>query len=247
MNSRAALVTGISGGIGSAIGELLRANGWYVIGLDREGSGSAHCDAFLQFDLRDCTDTAKLQEAVITPLSSLCAEQSITALINNAALQILSPLSDLRIEDWQDTLAVNVTAPMLLSQALLPHLAAEGASIVNIGSVHAKATKPAFVGYATSKGALHALTRSMAVDLGTRARVMCVAPAAISTPMLLSGFIGNETALAGLAACHPAGQLGMPQDVADAVLFLINSKTAFLTGTTFYLDGGVLSRLHDPV
>ena len=142
---------------------------------------------------------------------------------------------------------VNLTAPFRLSQAFLADLEAARGTILNIGSVHARATKPEFAAYATSKAALHGLTRALAVDLGDRVRVVCLAPAAISTPMLMAGFEGHEAAFKSLEACHPAGRIGQPDEVAKAALFLTGPDAGFATGTTFWLDGGVLSRLHDPV
>src|SRR5690606_38684558 len=136
---------------------------------------------------------------------------------------------------------------MLLTQAFLNPLRRNSGCIVNVGSVHAQATKPEFVTYATMTSALHSRTRALAVDLGPRVRAVCLAPAAIATPMLQEGFVGREVAFAELGACHPAGRVGSPEEVAQAVTFLLSDRAGFLTGATLYLDGGILCRLHDPV
>ena len=128
----------------------------------------------------------------------------------------------------------------------MPQLRAHKGVILNIGSVHAQATKKEFVTYATTKAALHGLTRAMAVDLGPDIRVICLAPAAIATSMLKAGFEGKPAAFAELEQCHALERIGSPEEVADAAVFLLSEKAAFFTGSTIYLDGGVLSKLHDP-
>jgi NAD(P)-dependent dehydrogenase (short-subunit alcohol dehydrogenase family) len=112
--------------------------------------------------------------------------------------------------------------------------------------VHARATKPGFAAYATSKAALHGLTQALAVDLGPDVRVVGIAPAAINTPMLRAGFEGDPNAFAQLEAVHPAGRIGTPEEVATTIVWLASSAAAFMTGSVLWLDGGVLSRLHDP-
>jgi len=87
----------------------------------------------------------------------------------------------------------------------------------------------------------------MAVDLGGKVRVNTLAPAAISTPMLEEGFAKNPDGLKALAECHPVNRIGSTNEVAKAALFLCSDNASFITGATLYADGGVLSRLHDPV
>lgn len=241
------LITGIAGGIGSALGRAYKAAGFQVIGTGRRQTGAESCDVFIPADLdRLAVDDAVLatfREAVMAAVG----DKPLKALINNAATQILADTTRLTAADWQMTLNVNVTAPFRLVQTFLGELEQSRGSVLNIGSVHAQSTKPEFAAYATSKAALHGLTRALAVDLGGRIRVNCLAPAAISTPMLMAGFKGREDAFKNLEACHPVGRIGTPEECADAALFLTSDQAGFATGTVFYLDGGVLSRLHDPV
>jgi NAD(P)-dependent dehydrogenase (short-subunit alcohol dehydrogenase family) len=103
------------------------------------------------------------------------------------------------------------------------------------------------VAYATSKTALVGMTRALAVDLGGRVRVNAVCPAAIATPMLVAGFEGRDAAYQELAAMHPAGRIGQPDEVAKACLMLADPQLGFLTGACLGLDGGIGARLHDPV
>ena len=150
------------------------------------------------------------------------------------------------MQDWHDTLDVNLLAPFLLTQALLNNLERGNGSVVNISSVHARATKPGFVCYATSKAALAGLTRALAVDLGSRVRVNSINPAAVITPMLLEGFKGRDDQYAELAKMHPLGRIAEPSEIAQMAVFLASNKASFISGTAFNVDGGILSRLHDP-
>ncbi|MDG1418760.1 MAG: SDR family NAD(P)-dependent oxidoreductase [Maricaulis sp.] len=245
--SRAVLITGISGGIGSALGVAYLEAGYYVIGTGRSASTGSQCDQYLQADLNALAcDTAILEKFRLSVIDALNG-RTLDVLINNAASQNLAPLESLTIEAWQTSMNTNLTAPFLLAKILLPELERSGGNILNIGSVHALATKPEFVAYSTSKAALHGLTRALAIDLGGRVRVNCLAPAAISTPMLNAGFENNRSALKQLEACHPVNRIGTPEECAKVALFLTSDHAGFATGSVFYLDGGILSRLHDPV
>ncbi|MEP2494225.1 MAG: SDR family oxidoreductase [Parasphingorhabdus sp.] len=246
MTKPAALVTGSNGGIGKAIVSALHEAGWFVIGMDRNPHSHSKCDEFIHYDLADCCEEADFQTNCIEKILKAAGDHPIKALVNNAAVQILGSTEEIKPEEWHETLKVNLSAPLLMSQALLPHLREAKGSILNIGSVHAQATKKRFVAYATSKAALLGLTRALAVDLGPQVRVNCLAPAAISTDMLKAGFEGKEKEFAALEAAHPAGRIGNCEEVAQAALFLLAANTPFVTGCCFFLDGGILSRLHDP-
>lgn len=243
----AVFITGIAGGIGAALGSAYRKAGWHVVGSGRKAPDPAICDVFIEADLNRLAEDDNVLETVAADVRAGLNGAILAALINNAAVQILAPAEKLTAQDWRRTMNVNLTAPFRLSQALLPDLEAACGVIINIGSVHAQATKPEFSAYATSKAALHGLTRALAVDLGKRVRVVCLAPAAISTPMLMAGFEGHDAEFKSLEACHPSERIGLPEEVADAALFLTSPQAGFVTGSIFWLDGGVLARLHDPV
>jgi NAD(P)-dependent dehydrogenase (short-subunit alcohol dehydrogenase family) len=169
----------------------------------------------------------------------------LSVLINNAAIQILASTDTLSRADWRKTLDVNLLAPFFWTQVFLPELEEASGSVINISSIHAHLTKPSFVAYATSKSALSSLTRSLAVDLGGRVRVNAIEPAAIETEMLRHGFMGDTDLYARLAACHPSGTVGKPEDVANLALVLAGAGQ-FLSGAIVSLSGGIDSRLHDP-
>jgi NAD(P)-dependent dehydrogenase (short-subunit alcohol dehydrogenase family) len=169
----------------------------------------------------------------------------VAALVNNAAVQLLGSTDTLTADDWRTTLDVNVLAPFLLTQGLLPELERAGGSVVNVASVHAHLTKRGFVAYATSKAALVGLTRSLAVDLGSRVRVNAVLPAATATPMLHAGLGPGEVDTLG--AMHPLGRVARPGEIAAAVVYLASGAASFVTGAVLAVDGGIGARLHDPI
>jgi NAD(P)-dependent dehydrogenase (short-subunit alcohol dehydrogenase family) len=182
----------------------------------------------------------------VSELKALTAVSGLSVLVNNAAVQILGRTEAVSVQDWEVTLRTNLVAPFMLAQALLPELERARGSVVNIASIHAVATKPGFVAYATSKAALVGLTRALAVDLGPRVRVNAVNPAATATPMLLAGFAGRERDLETLGRMHPLERIADPDEVARTALFLASDAASFITGSTLHIDGGIGARLHDP-
>ncbi|MEO6994780.1 MAG: SDR family oxidoreductase [Lacunisphaera sp.] len=239
------LITGALGGIGQALCAVFRADGYFVIGTDRR-AGTCDCDRFIQRDILEvCGDDAS-RAAFIADVHAHLGEAGLTVLVNNAAVQILGRTESVSIGDWDATLHTNLVAPFLLVQALLLDLEKANGSVVNIASIHAVATKPGFVAYATSKAALVGLTRTLAVDLGPRVRVNAINPAATATPMLLAGFEGKPREFAALAQMHPLERIADPEEVAKTALFLASPAASFITGSTLHIDGGIGARLHDP-
>ncbi len=237
------LITGVSGGIGSALAKSFRESGYYVFGIDLSEGYDSYCDRFFNLDLNKfCTDaryrieqTGILDEYVT----------SLDVLINNAAVQRLDKFENLKLDDWQETLNVNLTAPMILSKIFLSRLKERKGCIINIASIHRDQTKREFIAYATSKSALIGFTKSLAVDLAGAVRVNAISPAAIKTQMLLDGFGGDESVLSKLNKLHPTQRIGEPEEVANLALFLSSKKAAFINGANIKLDGGISSVLTD--
>lgn len=241
MSAEAVIVTGAGGGIGKALVEVFEAKGVHAIGLARRS-----VDGLIGCDLAELGRTGALPADVRAAIDERLEGRRLRALINNAATQHLGKTAEIGWDRWQETLAVNLSAPFALVRIFLDRLQADGGCVLNIGSVHAQATKPEFAAYGTSKAALHGLTRALAVDLGPRVRVCGLAPAAIDTAMLRAGFEGNPEGFSALEAVHPVGRIGSPREVAEAAIWMTGPDAGFLAGTNVYLDGGVLSRLHDP-
>jgi NAD(P)-dependent dehydrogenase (short-subunit alcohol dehydrogenase family) len=244
---RSALVTGANGGIGEALCAAFHKAGWHVTATDLHPQSRAACDKYVNADLvRFSNDAAYRADRLKQFQESLPEQGKLAALINNAAVQIVAPVEKLASSDWFATYNVNVIAPFLLVQGLLPDLEAASGAVINVASIHATQTKPGFTAYATSKAALVGLTRALAVELGGRVRVNAICPAAVSTPMLSAGFAKDPQGLAKLASYHPSGTIGTPDEVAAFVVMLASDASKYVTGAILNLDGGISSRLFDP-
>lgn len=244
--TRCALITGSSGGIGQHLCEEFANAGWTVIGTDLAERKNAFVSHFIAADIGTFARDPRELEAFAKKVRSLCRNTPLQCIINNAATQHIGHLPNLAHDDIVSTFDTNVIAPMLIAKALHADLDNASGVIVNIGSVHAQATKSGFAAYAASKAALHGLTRALAVDLGPNIRVVTLAPAATETDMLRAGFEGRDVSFEELKAAHPLQRIASPGEIARLALFLSSAEASFVTGATFYADGGVLSRLYDP-
>jgi NAD(P)-dependent dehydrogenase (short-subunit alcohol dehydrogenase family) len=176
----------------------------------------------------------------------------LEALVNNAATQIIKPLLQTTVQEWDQAMATNLRAAYLTAKEAHALLARAGGAIVNIGSVHALATSVNVANYAASKGGLVALTRAQALEFASDSiRVNSVLPGAIDTEMLRQGLDRDESTpddpeekLKALAANTPLGRVGLPSEIARVILFLAdNDQSSFITGQSIIADGGALARL----
>lgn len=247
---KACLITGAAGGIGRALARTFSDAGYHVIATDIvELPGEIACASYIPGDLVKFVRDQRYAEGMVQEVRAAISGKHLRVLINNAAVQILGGVDHLSRPDWQTTLDVNLLAPFFLAQAFLPELEApsdEGASVINIGSIHARLTKKDFVAYATSKAALAGMTRAMAVDLGPRVRVNAIELGAIETDMLKAGFESKAEQYAALEGCHPQQRIGQPEDVARLALAIAQAGINFLHGACVELGGGISARLFDP-
>ena len=240
-------ITGAVGGIGRSLCQVFKDKDYFVVASDRIGAYNVVCDDFVQADLEQFCQVSTYRDQIMQEIRDALQGRELNALINNAAIQIVKATDDLTVGDWHTSLDVNLVAPFLLTQQLLPELEKASGAVVNIASIHAQLTKPEFVCYATSKAALVGLTKSLAVDLGPRIRVNAICPAAVETPMLLAGFEGDKNALKNLASMHPMNRIARTEEIADVAVFLVSGMSNFMTGEVLNICGGIDARLHDPV
>lgn len=224
-----ALVTGAAGGIGRAIARHFASQGWQVAGLDVDpvelsGVTGVICDV---------SDEASVS-AAFGALSDMLAP-GLDLLVNCAGIAgpETGPLEELPLGTWNRYLAVNLTGPFLMTRAAVPHLRRAKGAVVNITSTRAHQSEPDTEAYAASKGGLTALTHALAISLGPDIRVNAVAPGWIHT--------GTGALSATDHGQHPAGRVGRPQDVAEAVDYAAGA--GFLTGAVLILDGGMTRRM----
>ena len=248
------LVTGACGGIGRVLVESLLASEYHVLATDKNAElgyasrqGTSDSLSYIQCDLNVLPGSRDNLNCFYESALAFLSGKALIGIVHNAACQVVNRFSDLSHDDWLSTFNINLLAPVALNNVFLDDLRSSSGSVVHIGSIHSNLTKPGFTAYATSKAALTGLTRAMAVELGGQIRVNAIEPAAISTPMLEAGFESNPYLKTQLDKYHPTGSIGSPQDVANAVLFLLNPANTFLNGCILPVTGGIDSRLHDPV
>ena len=234
----AIIITGAAGGIGAAICQRVRSDGYIAIGLDRDLCTDADVD--VRIDLRE-------SERLIDLGRELARDYPVKAVIHNAAVQPLAGAGQTSLSEWTDALRVNVIAVDALVSGTLGSLATNDGSVVVVSSVHARATTGGLTAYATSKAALEGWVRSAALDLGPEIRVNAVAPGAIDTAKLREGFArwgeSAEERRAVLRERTALRRIGEPADVAAAVSFLIGDDARFITGAVLVVDGGATARL----
>jgi NAD(P)-dependent dehydrogenase (short-subunit alcohol dehydrogenase family) len=241
-------ITGVAGGIGSATARVFTKAGWHVIGVDRKNVSNllSGVDRYISTDISN-------PDAIRDIFNGISQREGrLDALINNAAVQVVKTLVDTQIEEWDSLMAVNVRSVFLSIKYAYPLLRQDKGSVVNVSSVHAIATSCSMAAYATSKGAILALTRSAALELAAdQVRVNTVLPGAIDTQMLRAGLIrGDATAVTveqrikELSQKHALGRLGKPEEIAQMILFLADyQKSAFITGQSIIVDGGATAQL----
>ena len=243
---RRALITGVSGGIGSATAQAFLNDKWDVIGLDVNPPPTDLADN-ISFHLCDLSDRAQ----TIATLQRSLAEQPLHALVNNAAVQLNKSLKQTSDAEWDLLMAINFGAAFVCIRECHEALVAARGSVVNVSSVHGVATSSNVAAYTTSKGALLALTRAASIEL-SEAGVRCnaVLPGATDTQMLRDGLKrrphpeGPEGNLQKIIERTPLHALATASDIAQAILFLSSPATSsFITGQTLIVDGGASVQL----
>ena len=247
-HQRVTLVTGAGSGIGAAIASRLAQDGASVTVADRDmAAATAVAGALASRGYKawpmalDVTSDVSMDAAVA---SMHDRHGQLHALVNNAGIHFGGSFEDTNFAHWRRLMAVNVEGTMCLSLAMLPLLKAADspASIVNLSSISGLGGDFGQAAYATSKGAVTHLTRSMALDLAKFGiRVNAVCPGSVRTPMF-------EAAIAKLdpkkvdevfARTYPLGRIAQPSEIASVVAFLISDDASFVSGINLPVDGGL--------
>jgi NAD(P)-dependent dehydrogenase (short-subunit alcohol dehydrogenase family) len=245
---RVAIVTGAARGIGLAVAERLGREGARVVLLDMLADLGHETEKRLRdegldatFVPVDITDRTQIDETADRAVREF---GSIDVLVNNAALVKETPLFEATEREFTDILAVNVTGMFSVTQAVAERMvqAGRGGSIVNMSSITAVHGAPNLLAYSASKGAISAMTRSMAIALAQHdIRVNAVAPGAIATENFVKFYDNDAVMRRNILSRTPLRRLGEPAEAAATVAFLASDDAGYITGQVVYPDGGRLA------
>ncbi|PSJ59554.1 SDR family NAD(P)-dependent oxidoreductase [Kumtagia ephedrae] len=247
LNGKIAVVTGAADGIGHAIAEAMAREGAHVFASDiADAKGEAfaaglrsqglaadyvHCDVAVEADIRNLIETAVKKGG------------RLDVLVNNAAISIGGmPVYEMTDEQWHRLIAVNLTSVFRGCKFALPHMIGQkSGSIINLASAQGHIGLDGWTAYAGAKGAIHSMTRQMAVEFGPHnVRVNSISPGTIATPMndQVIAELGEHIARAWVKM-HPLGRIGRPSEIAEAAVYLASDAAGFTTGTDLRVDGGL--------
>ncbi|WP_028562136.1 SDR family NAD(P)-dependent oxidoreductase [Paenibacillus pinihumi] len=250
LQGKVTLITGAASGIGKSTALLFASQGASVIVNDldqvkgeetvqeiRDNGGEA---AFIQADVTNPESVKSMVE------QALAKYGQIDVLFNNAGVSGVGALHELEPEQWDRVMGINIKGVFIPSKYVLPHMMErKSGSIINMSSCIAEIGLARRASYAASKGAVLALTKSMQVDYASYGiRVNALLPGTIYTPFveqyLKSSYDDPEAAIAAIKTRQLSGDLGLPEDVAQAALFLASDESKFMMGSPLYIDGGVV-------
>jgi glucose 1-dehydrogenase len=252
LQGKVAIVTGSGSGIGQAIAERLAQEGADLVVDYRDHIDQAQVTVdkitaaggkavLVHADVSNLADCTNLVEQAWQQLGSC------DILVNNAGVEIHGDFLDVTEKDYDTVLDVNLKGAFFLTQAFVRRLkaAAKPGRVINISSVHEDMVFPHFSTYCASKGGMRMLMRDLAVELGPLGiTVNNIAPGAINTPINKS-LLADKPKLDALLANIPLGRLGEPGEVAGVAAFLASEDGAYVTGSTYFLDGGLIRNYHE--
>ena len=228
------LISGGSGGIGRAIARRVIEDGYHVINLDQVPPKTLFAnEIFYQVDLND----AQVTQALI---QELLKNTSILRLVNNAGIIRPGALEEVSLDDFDAVINLNLRAPMLLAQSLIPAMrSAKFGRIINIAS-RAALGKEERTAYAASKAGLLGMTRTWALEMASFGiTVNAIGPGPIATELFISGNHPDHPRTKKIVANIPVQRMGEPEDVAHAVALFLDDRAGFITGQVLYVCGGI--------
>ena len=244
LTGKVALVTGAYRGLGFAIAKGLAQAGATVVlnGRRPEELAAAakklveqgHTASTAVFDVTDAAGIKRGVDGIIESYGHL------DILVNNAGIQRRHPLVEFPQSEWDEVIATNLTAPYLVSQAVLPGMIArKSGKIIHIASLMSELARPTVVPYMAAKGGVRQLTRGMAVELAPQnIQVNAIAPGYFATEMNRA-LLDNTEFNAWVCKRTPAGRWGQPDEIAGLAVFLASTAANYMTGQLLFIDGGM--------
>ena len=243
LDGKVAIVTGAGSGIGYAIAERLSAEGATVcvnyLGYEDDAKALVQRLPKAIAFKADVSKAVEVQAMVAATVKQL---GSVDVLINNAGLERSVPFLDIDEATWDLMLDVDLKGAFFCAQACgrVMRDSGRGGSIVNISSIHEDVPFPGFTPYCAAKGGLRMLMRNAAIELAPyKIRVNNVAPGAIATP-INAETLNHPERVAMLKTIVPLMRMGTPDEVAEVALFLASGRSSYVTGSTYYVDGGMV-------
>jgi glucose 1-dehydrogenase len=247
LQNKVAIVTGAATGIGQAIATAFAAEGAAVV-IDYVGKPGSADDTLAKVQAlggraiavaADVSDPAQVQNMIAETVKAF---GQLDILVNNAGIEFKRPFVDFPLDLWQKVIAVDLTGPFLCAQAAARQMIQQGTEgrIINISSVHEDLPMPTNAPYCAAKGGLRMLMRTIAVELAPhKITVNNIGPGAIFTP-IDKDVEADEKLNAALMAEIPLGRWGRPEEVAKLAVYLASDDAAYVTGSTHFIDGGML-------
>lgn len=248
MRKKVAIVTGSSKGIGKAIAfAFAKSKEYSTVVINSRKAKEAQqvskeierlgCNSIaIEADVSKESDCIRLIEETVKQFDR------IDVLVNNAGIQEDLPLTDINLEEWYKIIGVDLTGPFICTREAVKHMKNQkpkGGCIINISSVHQAIPKPHYVPYATSKAGIEMMTKTLALELAKdNIRANIVAPGAIDTEMN-ADLRENKAELESVLKRIPLGRVASADEVANVVEFLASDKASYVTGASYFVDGGM--------
>jgi glucose 1-dehydrogenase len=249
MQNKVTIVTGSSKGIGKAIAMAFAKSKQYSAVVINSRKAEEAQQVSNEIKKLDCdsiaivADISKERDCISLIKETVNHFGRIDVLVNNAGIQEDLPLTEINLEEWYKIIGVDLTGPFICSREAVKHMKRQknpkGGCIINISSVHQTIPKPHFLPYATSKAGIEMMTKTMALELAKHnIRANIVAPGAIFTDMNIE-LKQNKAELQNVLKQIPMGRVASPEEVANVVEFLASDKASYVTGASYFVDGGM--------
>ena len=247
LDGKVAIVTGAASGIGQAIAIVMASEGAsvvidYVGGPDGANQTVQTITSAGGKAVAVAADVSQPDQVANLVGQAVSTFGRLDIFVNNAGIEYKHPITEFPLDQWNKIIAVNLTGPFLCTQAAAKQMIAQGGSgrIINISSIHQDLPMPTNAPYCASKGGLRMLMRTVAVELAPHGiTVNNIGPGAVYTP-IDADVQANPEMEKALMAEIPMGRWGKPEEIASLAVFLASDDAGYITGSTYYIDGGML-------